>query len=133
MNTIREMLKGPAVGWGVAGICLAIAMFFFVRSWFTTNPYDLSYLSQTVTVRFVDTDEEITLTRADFEKQLRESPGPLSATTGITNPKTGKPSGILVATREWEETIERLKQERDWLKQNSAFGPASPTPSASRK
>ncbi|MFN9972478.1 MAG: hypothetical protein ACK58T_21570, partial [Phycisphaerae bacterium] len=98
------------------------------RSLFASSTYDLGTLSQEVTVRFMDTGDEIKLSRGEFEKQLRMVSGNLTKDTGIPNPKTGKPTGVLVATREWEETVDRINAERDWAKENSPFGSAPPTP-----
>jgi hypothetical protein len=121
MNQIRELLSKPAVGWSVAGIAILIAGAMFFRSLFASSTYDLGTLSQEVTVRFMDTGGE-------FEKQLRMVTGNLTKDTGIPNPKTGKPTGVLVATREWEETVDRINAERDWAKENSPFGSAPATP-----
>ncbi|MBY0112782.1 MAG: hypothetical protein K2Y21_08175 [Phycisphaerales bacterium] len=124
MATPREFLGKPAVGWTVAGLAIAVAAYLFFRSMFGSAAYDLSTLSQSVTVRFMDTGDEITLTRGEFEKQLRAVKGTLTKDTGIINPKSGQPTGVLVASREWEETIARINAERDWAKQNSPFGSA---------
>lgn len=135
MGTIREMLAKPAVGWTIAGIAVLVAVFLFWRS-SRSGSYDLNRLSEKVTVRFTDTDDEITLLRAEFEKQLRSTPGQLSVDSGIINPKTGKPTGILVATEDWKEVVHRINGERDWAKQNSPFGPsanAQPVPTGSSK
>jgi len=124
---MREMLAKPAVGWSVAGLAVLLALFMFWNS--TRNStYDLARLSEKVTVRFTDTDDEIVLVRAEFEKQLRSTPGKLSTSAGIINPKTGKPTGILVATRDWQEVVDRINEERTWAQQNSPFGgpPAAP-------
>lgn len=122
-------------GWTIASACLLFAIYMLLRGWLSPSPYDLAKLSETVTVRFTDTNDELTLTRGEFEKRLREVPGDLNATTGIMNPKTGKPSGILVATREWEETVNRINQEKQWARQNSPFGgpPQGAAPAGSGK
>jgi len=134
LNRVRELLKNGAIGWTVAGLCLLLALTFLYRAMFATNTYDLARLSEEVTVRFTDTDDEIKLRRGEFEKRLRQQPEALSKTAGLINPKTGKPTGILVATREWEETVDRLNEEREWAKHNSAFGkPGSPPPSPAPK
>lgn len=121
-------MSKPVVGWSVAGVAILLALVMLWRSLTGSNPYDTSRLAETVTVRFTDTDDEVKLLRADFERQLRSSPGKLTTSSGIVNPKTGKPTGILVATREWDEVVNRINEERDWAKQNSPFGgpPAKP-------
>lgn len=122
MNRLRTLLQSPTIGWSAAGLCLLLALFLLFRSVFSSSPYDLSKLSEVVTVRFTDTNDEITLTRGEFEKQLREVQGVLTKEKGILNPKTGQPSGILVATREWTETVNRINQEKEWARQNSPWG-----------
>jgi len=122
-------MQNGAIGWSVAGVCLLVAFTFLYRSMFVSSPYDISRLSEEVTVRFTDTDDEIKIRRAEFEKRLRQQPEVLSKTSGLINPKTGKPTGILVASREWEETVDRLNEEREFAKHNSAFGkPGDPPP-----
>lgn len=129
MASVRESLSKPAVGWTVAGVAIAFALFMLWRSLRSDSPYGQARLAETVTVRFTDTGEEVKLMRADFERQLRSVPGKLDLSAGIVNPKTGKPSGVLVATREWEEVVQRINEERDWATQNSPFGtPAGPSP-----
>ncbi|MBN8596627.1 MAG: hypothetical protein J0L78_03030 [Planctomycetes bacterium] len=132
MGSIRELLAKPAVGWTAAGLAVLIALFFFWRSVVSRSTYDLSRLSESVTVRFTDTDEEVQFTRGDFERQVREIPGTLSTDKGILNPKTGKRTGVLVAKREWDEVVNRLNSERDWARQNSPFG-APPAANSSPK
>lgn len=127
------MLAKPAVGWSVAGIAILVAALIFWRSVTSRDSYDISRLSQTVTVRFTDTNNEIKLTRAEFEKQLRALPGTLSTSSGIINPKTGKPTGILVATADWEEVVNRINGERTWAQENSPFGSAPPKPAGTDK
>lgn len=128
MEKLRELFSKPAIGWIVAGFAILVAVYFLVASLRSNSTYDLARLSETVTVRFTDTNDEIQLTRAEFEKQLRAMPGTLSTASGIMNPKSGKPTGILVATREWAEVVSRLNEEREWAKQNSPFGSAPANP-----
>lgn len=119
---MRNWLKNPAVAWTFATVCLALAIWFLARSLWSKSDYDLGRLSESVTVRFTDTNDETHMTRADFEDKLRSVPGVLTAETGIVNPKTGKPTGVLVATKEWNATIDRINAEREWAKHNSPFG-----------
>lgn len=132
MPSTREILSKPGVGWSVAGVAIIFAVFMLWRSLSSDSPYDQARLGETVTVRFSDTGEEIKLMRGDFERQLRDSPGQLSIGGGIINPKTGKPSGVLVATREWEEVVHRINEERAWAQQNTPFG-APPAPQQKSK
>jgi hypothetical protein len=125
MDRFREFLKNPVVAWTAAVICIAVAFYSFFRSVWSRDVYDTKRLGEAVTVRFTDTNDEIHLTRAEFEKRLRETPGVLSPETGILNPKTNKPTGILVAEREWKEVVDRLNAERQWAKQHTPFGDTS--------
>lgn len=53
---------------------------------------------------------------------LRESGRQLKPDEGLVNPKTGKPTGVLVAESEWTETVARLNAERDQVKDRSPWG-----------
>lgn len=122
MGAIREWLKKPAVGWTVAGLAVVIATVLFVQSFFTRSAYDLGRMQENVTIRFMDTGEEISMPRGRFEVLLRESGRVLKPDEGLMNPKTGKPTGILVAQREWEETVERLNRELAEVQSRNPFG-----------
>jgi len=133
MARVREIMSKPVVGWSVAGVAVLFAVVVLWRSLRSDNPYDQGKLSQMVTVRFSDTGDEVKLLRGEFERQLRDTAGELSTGTGIVNPKTGKASGVLVASREWEEVIRRINDERAWAKQNSPFGGPPQAPQATKK
>lgn len=133
MPGVREIMSKPAVGWTVAGVAVLFAVVVLWRSLRSSSPYDPARLSQMVTVRFSDTGEEVKLIRAEFERQLRETNGELNTGTGIVNPKTGKASGVLVASQEWEEVVHRINDERAWAQQNSPFGTPPSASSQSKK
>ncbi|MBX3389500.1 MAG: hypothetical protein KF691_08605 [Phycisphaeraceae bacterium] len=125
MNAIRNILKNPVVGWSLAGIAIIFAAWTFIRSLTARSPYDPARMTENVTIRYMDTGEEVQMPRGRFEKELRSVGRALKPDEGVINPKTGKPTGVLVAAAEWKETVERLNAERQMVKENSPFGPAS--------
>ena len=123
MQRLREMLGKPAVGWSVAAIALLVAAYSLFRFGFGTNgPYDPRRLQQDVVIRFTDTEEEIKLPRGRFEAMLRERGKAINPSEGLTNPKTGKPTGFLVAKDEWEEACLRIQNENAETKSLSPWG-----------
>lgn len=129
MNRIRNLLQSPVVGWSVAIVAILIAGYLLIRSLTARSPYDPARMTQDVVIRFTDTGDEITMTRGRFERELRGLGKALTVNEGIVNPKTGKPTGFLVAADEWKETVERLNQERADIQSSSPWGNASTTPS----
>ncbi len=114
MSGIRQAInKSPWMGWAVAGVLLVASAAIFVLRRGPEDPYDLARLTQDVTIRFTDTNEEVTMPRGRFEKELRVAGGPLDAARGILNKATGQHTGVLVNKREWEETVKRLNAERE--------------------
>lgn len=124
MANVRNLLQSPAVGWSVAAIAVGFAIFVLVRSFFATSPYDPARMTENVTIRYMDTGDEVQMPRGRFEKELRNMGRALKPDEGVINPKTGKPTGILVAASEWKETVERLNAERQMALESSPFGAA---------
>lgn len=129
MNQIRKLLQSPVVGWSVATVAILVAGYLLIRSLMATSPYDPARMTQDVVIRFTDTGEEITMSRGRFERELRGLGKSLTVNEGIVNPKTGKPTGFLVAADEWKETVERLNQERADVQSTSPWGSTSTAPS----
>lgn len=125
MNQIRDLLRNPATGWTIALIAVACAVWMLIRSFTASAPYDPARTTQEVTIRFTDTGDEVKMSRGRFEKELRGGGRELKLEEGIINPKTGKPTGFLVAADEWKETVERLNLERSEAQAASPWGAAS--------
>jgi len=112
-GSIREFLnKSPWLGWVLAGILLAVSIFMLVKGQGGTDPYN-----------------PITMTRGQMDKELRRKGVKLDVSEGITNPKTGKPTGFLFNKTEWDEMIARINQEKEDAKRNKgAIVPAGKAP-----
>jgi hypothetical protein len=111
LSRLREsMAKSPWLGWVVAlGILgVAIAMY-FLRGGDADAVYSPEAMREKVTIRYTDTNEEVEIPRGRLDKMLRESA--LDPAKGLINPKTGQASGFLVNKREWEDMINRIKDE----------------------
>jgi hypothetical protein len=125
---VREFInKSPWMGWAFAVLLLGATIFFFMRSRSNADPYSPDRMKEMVTIRFTDTDDEITMPRGTMDKELRRSGDKLDPSKGITNPKTGKPTGFLVDKDDWEAWVARINKEKEEAKKNpsGAFGPAS--------
>jgi hypothetical protein len=112
MNIRDAINKNPAIGWGVAGALLMVALGLYV---FRGTPPE-QVLTEKVTIHFTDTDERVEMRRGEIEKQLMGRVGPLDPSQGIVNPKTGATSGVIVSTREWEAMIKTINQYKDAAK-----------------
>ncbi|MGH7242887.1 MAG: hypothetical protein ACREJD_05660 [Phycisphaerales bacterium] len=133
MDFIRNLLQKPAVGWSVAGVAILVGLWFFWQGMFARNTYDLSRMTEKVTVRFMDTGDELVLTRGELEERLRGLGGNLNADQGLVNPKTGKATGVLIAAREWQETVTRLNQEHAEMNSRSPWGVGGAASAASNQ
>lgn len=112
MDAIREFMRQkPWIGWALAFALLATTAWVYVGGG-RTNPYSADYLTETVTVKFADTGDEITMSRGEIELELRARAGRLEPGAGILNPKTGKPSGFPFYAQEWNQTISRINAEK---------------------
>ncbi len=73
-------------------------------------------LASEVTVRFDDTGEDLKMTRGQIERALIArifQPGPIDPAVGLTNPKTGKPTGFPADREYWNRLIEEAKKAAD--------------------
>lgn len=114
LGTLRDQMnKKPWIGWAVAGVILLTSALFFWRSRGGNDPYSPDRITELVTIKFTDTGEEITMRRGRMELELRGRKGTLDSTTGITNPKTGAPTGFLYNKDDWEATCKRLNDENE--------------------
>jgi hypothetical protein len=129
LGSVREFLnKSPWIGWALALVLLGASIFFFIRSQRSSDPYSPDHMKQMVTIRFTDTEDEITIPLGRLDKELRQRGDHLDPSVGYINPKTNKPTGFLVAKQEWDEIIARINKEKAEAKNkpaSSAFTPAS--------
>ena len=113
MNTIRELLaKNPWIGWIFAAMVLGLAVFIYMKRSGSDDPYSPDRMVELVTIKFVDTGDEIQIPRGRLDKELRGRGGSLNPEEGIINPKTGKPTGFPFDKDEWSEWIARINQEK---------------------
>ena len=117
---VRDLInKKPWMGWTLAGVLFALMVFMFIRSGKSESPYSPERMTEMVTIRFSDTGDEMTMPRGRVDKMLRERGNKLDANEGITNPKTGKPTGFIFNKKEWDEMIARINSEKEAAKTNS--------------
>ena len=120
MPSLREQLNArPWLGWAFAGAVLVAAFFMYLRM----RPSDEGALSgdsltEEVTVKFTDTGETVTMLRGRLTRELLGKNGKIDPTEGIVNPKTGKPSGILVSDKQWKKLVAEINALKDEAAKN---------------
>lgn len=113
MHRLREWLKdSPWLGWAVAAGFLLLSVVIYTRLSADSGPYSTERMSQTVTIKCIETGEEWEMTRGLMEQQLRRRGGELSEDEGLVNPSTGRPTGFPFDKDEWRKTVERINREK---------------------
>ncbi|MFZ4574489.1 MAG: hypothetical protein ACOYN0_08835 [Phycisphaerales bacterium] len=132
MNMVRELLaKNPWIGWIFAVMFLGLAVFIYFKRSGSDDPYSPDRMVELVTIKFVDTGDEIQIPRGRLDKELRGRGGSLNPEEGIINPKTGKPTGFPFDKDEWSEWIARINKDKTdagAASQNKVVRPTSPAP-----
>jgi hypothetical protein len=134
-DQIREFVnKRPWLGWAVAGVMFVGSYFVYRQLSGKNDPYNVDRMSETVTLKCVETGDEWEMSRGQMELELRERPGMVQATAGLRNPKTGKYTGFPFSKGEWEETLARLNRERqEIIDKRKASGTPAPKAKAPPK
>ncbi len=128
---LRELLnKSPWLGWAVAVALGGVAVFLYTHRSSSESPYSPDRMREMVTIRFTDTDDEISMSRGQMDKELRRRGEKLDPTQGIINPKTGKPTGFLFNKSEWEEMIARINAEKEEVRKAQGSKYVAPAPRA---
>lgn len=114
LGKLKALLdRSPRLGWLCAALFLAAGILIFVRMRSGPEAYSFERMTQDVRVRCAETGDEWTVKRGRMEADLLARAGQLNSAEGLTNPKTGKPTGFPV--NEWQETIDRLNREKEAL------------------
>lgn len=126
---LREVInQKPWLGWTLVGVFLGVGLTYLALGWGGgKDPYNPERLKEMVTVKFTDDGSTMQMPRGRIEKMIAERPE-LSESEGITNPKTGKPTGFLFDEDEWKEMITRLKAEKGGSASKSAPAPVDTAP-----
>src|ERR1044071_7119618 len=133
LGSIREFLnKSPWIGWALALILLGSSVFFFIRSRRGADPYAPDRMQEMVTIRFTDTEDEITMPMGRLDKELRQRGDHLDPSAGEINPKPDKPTVFLVAKKEWDDMIARINKEKAEAKEHPVSSAFS-TPASGKK
>lgn len=131
MANIRVFInERPWLGWALAGVLLVLSVVLYFQLGNRSDPYSQERLTESVTIKFIDTNEEITMARGRMERELRYRTGQIDSTKGITNPKTGQPTGFPL--RDWEETIKRINYEKEEALKGSGKAKAVPPAKGSK-
>lgn len=113
LNKVRDFLnKSPWLGWALAAIMLGLAVFIYMRRDASADPYSPERMREEVTIRFTDTNDEITMTRGRLDQELRRRGNVLDPSKGVINPKTGQPTGFPFDKADWESLCARINQEK---------------------
>lgn len=120
INQIREFInKRPWLGWVVALLMVGVSAFVYMRRTSAGDAYSPDRMREVVTIRFADTNDEITMTRGKLDQELRRRGDKLDPNEGVVNPKTGKPTGFPFDKSEWEKTIARINEEKAEIRSTS--------------
>lgn len=119
MGRLRELLQKHAwIGWALALGLLVLSVLFYMRlNAGAGGAYSIERMSETLTIKCIETGEEWTIKRGIMEKQLRGRGSELNPLEGLPHPTTGKLTGFPKNT-EWEETVSRLNREKAAILEN---------------
>lgn len=113
MDGLRDWLKkNPAVGWTVALIACAVAVYFAVFARSSGGQYMPDQMTEMVTIKFSDDGETMELPRGRLIRELMRSGHSLDPSKGVTNPKTGQPTGFPYNKNDWEQMLKQIAQDR---------------------
>jgi hypothetical protein len=131
MNRIRQFMRDkPWIGWVVALFALAGAGVIIFKQQTTTGMYDPESMTQIITIKFLDTGDEVEIPRGRVDTMLREQQsGVVDPSKGLLNPKTGQPTGFPIDKRNWDAWIKRINEDRAQYGGNQApTPPPAPKP-----
>lgn len=113
-GAVRDYLKKhPMLGWGLCLVLLGVTAWLWLGRGGGESPLSTDRMQEMVTIRYADTGETAQMPRGRFEKMLRDAGTKLDPLQGLTNPKTGKPTGFLFDQQEWEQAIARVNEQID--------------------
>lgn len=121
---IRDLLnEKPAISRTIVGVAVVAAVVFAFRAGTKTAPDSIERRSETVTIRDTETGDEWTMNRGQFERLLLLSDGLIDENGGIPSEfSEGRPTGVLVDTSDWKETVNRINS----MKQSLGAGGRAP-------
>lgn len=127
MGLRDQLQKSPWIGWVVAGLAIAVAVWFQMRRSFHMDDTTPERMSEMVTIKFTDTGDTIQMLRGKLDKEIRlRSSGVIDPNEGIINPKTGKPTGFLFDQGEWNRMVDRINADKAALSRTPAAPPGKP-------
>jgi hypothetical protein len=93
------------------GVLALVAIVLLVRA-FTAAP-PTADLATEVIIRYEDSGDEVKMPRGQFERELLarlHQKEPIDPAVGLTNPKTGKPTGFPADRDFWNKMIDDVKK-----------------------
>lgn len=107
-----EGIRGrfPAVIWTLVAVALVAGGWLVARQ--PTGRSIQDELASHIVIKFEDTGDEIKMVRGMFEREMmaRGIAGTADAAVGITNPKTGKPTGFPADRDYWNQIVAAAKE-----------------------
>ncbi|MBL8745207.1 MAG: hypothetical protein JNK58_02505 [Phycisphaerae bacterium] len=107
------------ISWIIFAVLALVAAVLAVRAMTGGAKSEIQDLAASVTIRYEDTGDETQMNRGIFERALLarlHQSAPIDASIGLTNPKTGKPTGFPKDRELWNAAIEDLKRTAAELK-----------------
>ncbi|MFO0831947.1 MAG: hypothetical protein U0637_08890 [Phycisphaerales bacterium] len=114
MRSILE--KYPWLGWALAGLLLGLSIWLYFARTRGATEYDPDSMKEMLTIRYTDTNETEKIPRGRLDQMLRRSGDQIDPSKGITNPKTGQPTGFLVDEDEWSKMIDHINRDKSEAK-----------------
>jgi len=114
----RLFSEKKGLSYMLVAVLVAAVAFWGYRLFFADRNDVLSTeaLSEDVTVLFTDTGDTRKMARGDIVRELLDRDGntAIDPSNGITNPKTGKQTGVIVSDGAWKKLIEGVNRERSF-------------------
>lgn len=113
MRDFREWVgRNPAIGWVIALLACGVAVYFaaFRRA---QGDYLPEQMTEMVTIKFTDDNETMDIPRGRLIRELMRTGQTLDPSKGITNPRTGQPTGFPFNKSEWESMVRQINTDRD--------------------
>ncbi len=112
MDGIRRVMREkPIVGWVVAAVAIAVAVYFALDRGATEQAYTPEMMREMVTIRFADSGDTVEIPRGKLLRDMAMGGKVLDTNVGVVNPKTGQATGFPYDKSDWEAMVARINRD----------------------